>query len=131
MNPLFRPKTIKTILESAPVVIQGAGKLIQLIKEKDSGTTPQKQLTEDETGRKQDIPLTLDSLKSDIDRLENRLKENADSDVEQIKLIEELARQNETLAETITKNYNRLTVLTIITGLAVFFAFLGILLALR
>lgn len=130
MIPLFRPKTIKTILESAPAVIQGAGKLIQMIRERDTDKTPPEQDTTDQPIQdSEEAPLTLEGLNTEINRLEDRLQHNAESDVEQIKLIEQLARQNEVLAESLSRNYSRITVLTIISVLAIVFGLMGIILA--
>jgi len=54
----------------------------------------------------------LEGLKLEIIRPEQQLDANADSDVEQIKLIEQLAKQNEALADSLNKTYDRLNLLT-------------------
>ncbi len=102
------PSTLTTILNSAPMVIQGASKLINLIKEQanngpDSDTAEQ---------------LTVESLNADIERLESRLSAIDESNIEQIKLIEQLARQNEVLAASMSKINNRLNLMTIVAILA-------------
>jgi len=115
------PSTLNTILNSAPMVIQGASKLINLIKEQ-SNTRP---VEEEET------QLTVENLKTDIDRLEARLAATDESNIEQIKLIEQLARQNEVMAESVGKSINRLNyliVISILLGLLATFAFIFILL---
>lgn len=95
---------INTILNTAPIVIQGATKLIKLIRD---------QKEED----KEEIPETIDGFKNEVDRLHQRLDANDESNVEQIKLIEELAKQNESLAaqlkNTVT-HLNRITLLVVI-----------------
>ena len=98
--------TINTILNTAPIVIQGATRLIKLIR--DQG---KEHHTEDE------IPDTIDGIKSEVDRLHQRLDANNESNVEQIKLIEELAKQNESIAtqlKTTVTHLNRITILAII-----------------
>jgi hypothetical protein len=120
-KPKMTPSTLNTILNSAPMVIQGASKLINLIKEQ-SNTRP---VEEEET------QLTVENLKTDIDRLEARLAATDESNIEQIKLIEQLARQNEVMAESVGKSINRLNyliVISILLGLLATFAFIFILL---
>jgi predicted PurR-regulated permease PerM len=101
--------TINTILNTAPIVIQGATRLIKLIR--DQGKDHQSE---------EEIPETIDGIKKEVDRLHQRLDMNDESNVEQIKLIEELARQNESLAtqlkSTIT-HLNKITALAIIATL--------------
>jgi hypothetical protein len=109
--PHLNPTTLNTILNTAPMIIQGAGKLIRLIRDRESDSQVQ-----------QNAPSTLDSLKEQMDRLDNRLAENSKSDVEQIQLIEELARQNESMAETLKQALRRITILNYLVILAVFIA---------
>ena len=78
---IMTPAILKTILNSAPIIIQGTSKLIQIIKERN----------DDQSKQEQDIPATIEGLKSATERLEQRLDKSDDSDVEQIKLIEQLA----------------------------------------
>ena len=98
--------TINTILNTAPIVMQGATRLIKLIRDQDNNNKPE-----------EEIPETIEGIKDEVARLHQRLDTNDESNVEQIKLIEELARQNESLAaqlkSTIT-HLNRITVLAII-----------------
>jgi len=72
-------------------------------------------------------PVTLDSLKSELARVEDRLKANSDSDVEQLKLIEELARQNELLAASVARLTGRLTVLAVIAVIALLLSLVALL----
>ena len=101
------PSTLTTILNSAPMVIQGASKLINLIKEQ----------TNNKSGGDTDDKITLESLKADVERLEARLAATDESNIEQIKLIEQLARQNEALAASMRKINNRLNLMTILAAL--------------
>lgn len=96
--------TINTILNTAPIVIQGATRLVKLIR--DQG--------EEE---KEEIPETIAGIKHEVERINQRLDSNSAADVEQIKLIEELARQNETLATQLKNTMtqlNRLMLLAIV-----------------
>lgn len=105
-KPIMSLGTINTILNTAPIVIQGATRLIKLIRDQGKELQPE-----------EEIPDTIDGIKSEVDRLHHRLDVNDESNVEQIKLIEELAKQNESLAtqlkNTIT-HLNRITLLAII-----------------
>ncbi len=104
--------TINTILNTAPVVIQGASRLIKLIRDKKNDNKPE-----------EEIPDTINGIKSEVDRLHQRLDANDESNVEQIKLIEELAKQNESLATQLKKT---ITQLSRIAFLAVFACFVSI-----
>ena len=86
-KPIMNPATINTILNTAPLVIKGATRLIRLIRN---------QGEDGEAG--QAIPATLEGLQREVERLQQRLDDNNKSNIEQVKLIEELARQNESLA---------------------------------
>lgn len=102
------PGTLKTILNTAPLIIQGASKLIKIIRDRDL------EANEEQISN----PDTLEEMKQEMTRIETRLNENSRSDVEQIRLIEQLAQQNETLAETLRQTLRRVTVLGIIAVLA-------------
>lgn len=102
------PGTLTTILNTAPMIIQGASKLIKLILDRDV-VANQDQLSN---------PTTLEELKQEITRIETRLHENSQADIEQIRLIEELARHNETLAATLRQTMRRVMVLNYITMIA-------------
>ncbi|NOG59656.1 MAG: hypothetical protein HND53_04090 [Proteobacteria bacterium] len=98
--------TINTILNTAPIVIQGATRLIKLIRDQGKNHLPE-----------EEIPDTIDGIKNEVDRLHQRLDTNDESNVEQIKLIEELAKQNESLAtqlKTTITHLNRVTLLAVI-----------------
>jgi predicted PurR-regulated permease PerM len=117
--PIMSLGTINTILNTAPMVIQGATRLIKLIR--DQGK---------ENNIEDEIPDTIDGIKTEVDRLHQRLDKNDESNVEQIKLIEELAKQNESLAvqlkNTITQ-LNRITFLAVIAILLSIFCLLYLL----
>jgi predicted PurR-regulated permease PerM len=105
-KPIMSLGTINTILNTAPIVIQGATRLIKLIRDQGKENKPE-----------EEIPDTIDGIKNEVERLHQRLDANNESNVEQIKLIEELAKQNESLAaqlkNTIT-HLNRITFLAVI-----------------
>lgn len=106
------PATLNTILNSAPMIIQGATRLIRLIRERE-GKTEESNET---------LPATLEELSREVRNLEQRLNDNSGSDVEQIRLIEELARQNESIAETLAQALRRITLLNYIAIMALVFS---------
>lgn len=112
----MNPFTIGTLLNSAPMIIQGAGKLIDLIREQKKETP----------ARDQNVPVTMDNLEEVIGRLETRLDVMDDASVEQIKLIEQLARQNEVLADSLQQQQQRTTFAFILALLALLLAILGL-----
>jgi len=116
MNPILSTTAVKAILNNAPLIIQGAGKLIQLIKDKN--TEPQDSL---------ETPVTLQGLQEGLENLELRLDTTDESNIEQIKLIEELAKQNATMAESLNKTYSRINQITIISLVAIVLGLLAIL----
>jgi hypothetical protein len=96
------PAALKTILVDAPVIIDSVRRLIDGLRRL-TGTDPAKP-----------APVTLDGLKSELAQMDERLRANSASDVEQLKLIEELARQNEALAASVTRLSGRLTALAVL-----------------
>ena len=106
MSPLFSSAALRTILNNAPLILQGADKLIRMI-------------------RSNNMPITVEGLKQGVERLEQRLDADAQADIEQIKLIEELARQNEALAESLKRSYLRLNYLTVLSVAALLVAVAG------
>ena len=82
--------TLNTILNTAPLIIQGATKLIKIIKEREGNDD-----SED------NMPATLDGLNKEVNQINSRLDANDQFNIEQIKLIEELAKQNESLANSL------------------------------
>jgi hypothetical protein len=117
MSPLFSPATLKTILNNAPLIIQGADKLIRMIRSNKGSPETQ-----------EDLPMTVEGLKQGLERLEQRLDADAQADIEQIKLIEELARQNEVMAESLKRSYIRLSIITIVSVAALLAAVVGLIL---
>lgn len=95
--------TLNTILNTAPLIIQGATRLVKIIRERKTGNQTDK-----------DIPVTLDGLKDEIRRINTRLDAGNESDLEQVNLIEELARQNELLASTLKRTGKQLSIITVI-----------------
>ena len=112
----MNPFTIGTLLNSAPMIIQGAGKLIDLIRDR----------RQDAPARARVVPVTMDNLEEVIGRLETRLDVMDDASVEQIKLIEQLARQNEVLADSLQQQQQRTTFAFILALLALLLAILGL-----
>lgn len=111
MNPL----TLGTLLNTAPALIQGASKLIDLIKEKKG-----------ENHKDQAEAVTPDNLGEVVERLEARLDSADEANVEQTKLIEQLARQNEMLATCLQQILRRFTLVFILAALALLLAILAL-----
>ena len=98
---------LNTILNTAPLIIQGASKLIQIIRQRSES----EHLT-------QDIPATLDGLKNQISAIHTRLDAHNASDLDQIKLIEELAKQNQLLADSLKQTERKLNIIFVLAVLA-------------
>ena len=109
---------INTILNTAPVIIQGASKLISLIKNRGAGQESKNEV----------VPETLDGLQQEINRIQQRLDATDNSNVEQIKLIEELARQNASLADSLKKTVGQLNVVMAMAILASVIAIISLVL---
>ena len=116
---LMTPGTINTILNTAPMLIQGASKLVQLIRERGEGE------------ENANSPDTLDGLRQQLEKIESRLDANDEASLAQVKLIEELARQNEALAGSLKKTMNRLTATGLIAALSFLFALAALFAGLR
>lgn len=121
-KPIMNPATINTILNTAPLVIKGATRLIKLIRNQGG---------DGEAG--QAIPATLEGLQREVERLQQRLDDNNKSNIEQVKLIEELARQNASLAAQLKNTMAQLQWLkrVSLTALIVAVACLGVALVAR
>ena len=119
IKKLVNPATINTILNTTPLIIRGAGKLINLIKER-KDEVPDGD-SEDKTGT-----VTTDNLKETVNKLEARLDAADESNVEQIKLIEQLAKQNEMLASSLQRLLQRSTFVFILALVALLVAILGL-----
>ncbi len=91
--------TINTILNTAPIVIQGTKRLVKLIRAR--GEDQRHEATTVTTAT------TVATAETDIEnaliRLNQRLDVYDESSLAQIKLIEELAKQNELLALQLKK----------------------------
>lgn len=107
MNPI----TLGTLLNTAPAIIQGASKLIDLIKERKGGNH------KDKAGE-----VTPGNLGEVVERLEERLDAADEANVEQAKLIKQLARQNEMLATCLQQILRRFTLIFILAALALLLA---------
>ena len=102
---------LNTILNTAPLIIQGATKLIKIIKDREE---------EDENNAHDNIPATLDGLNKEVNQINSRLEANDKFNIEQIKLIEVLARQNESLAVSLKKAIAQLNIISIIAVISIF-----------
>lgn len=100
--------TLNTILNTAPLIIQGTTKLIKLIKDREGNKPP-----EDHT------PETLAGLTKEVSDINSRLDSNDKFNIEQIKLIEELAKQNESLAVSLKKAISQLNIISIIAVISI------------
>lgn len=98
------PSTISTILNSAPMMIQGASKLINLIREQGKRNTASEHPSQP----------TIEDLDARIKNLEARLDVSDEASIEQIKLIEQLARQNEVLAASVQRINRKLVFLAVL-----------------
>ena len=58
------PATLNTILNTAPMIIQGAGNLLRLIREDET------------TAEKESLPVTVEGMKLQIKQIEKSLHEN-------------------------------------------------------
>ena len=111
-KPIMTPATLNTILNSAPMILQGAGRLFRMIRER-----------RDEAAEQGDnLPATVDGLRQEMRQIESRLIANDESELQQVQLIEQLARQNEALAESLRKTLRHLRVLTWLSGAALLLA---------
>ena len=105
--------TLNTILNNAPLIIQGATRLIKMIKERDKTNI---ESNKGETN--EEMPDTLKSLGIEIEKLSSKLDANSAADVEQIELIEQLARQNEALAESLKQVLRRQRIVALVAASA-------------
>jgi len=92
---LMSPVTLNTILNTAPVLIQGATRLIKLIRDRrDPGAV--------------EIPDTVEGIKLEVERLHHRLDDDTEANVEQARLVETLAKQQEVLAKKLRSTMTHL-----------------------
>ena len=105
--------TLNTILNNATLIIQGATRLIKMIKERDKTNI---ESNKGETNK--EMPDTLKSLGIEIEKLSSKLDANSAADVEQIELIEQLAMQNEALAESLKQVLRRQRIVALVAASA-------------
>ena len=108
--------TLNTILNTAPIIIQGAAKLVSMLKQRG-------QTEEVET---YDIPANIDDMKIEIEKLHERLDAYNDSNLEQVKLIEELARQNEAIASSLRSTVKQLNLFSLLAVMALVLAIVSL-----
>lgn len=101
------PGTLTTILNTAQLIIQNADKLTGLIRRRSP-----------EQPAQDDMPTTLEGLRDELQRLHKRLDAGDDANVQQLKFIEELARQNELLAESLQASNRRTQWALVIAAIA-------------
>ena len=116
IKKFMNPFTIGTILNSAPMIIQAAGKLIDMVKERDR----------DDSRYAENIPVTPENLEAVVGRLEARLDAMDESSVEQLKLIKQLASQNEALVASLQRQQQRSTFAFVLALIALLLAILGV-----
>ena len=105
---------LTTILNNAPLIIQGANKLIKMLRESDQ-----------ENGQPDDISTNSpDDIKEELIKINNRLDDADNANIQQIELIEALAKQNESLANSLQATIKRLGVLSVIAILAIIISLL-------
>lgn len=95
--------TLNTILNSAPLIIQGANRLIKMIRERNDS----------DQNEEVDDTNSLEGFKKELNHVNQRIDAASQSDLEQIKLIEELAKQNELLATTLNRINKQINVLVL------------------
>lgn len=116
LKKFMNPFTIGTILNSAPMIIQAAGKLIDMVKEREEGASRQTE----------SVPVTPDNLEEVVGRLEARLDHMDEASVEQLKLIKQLASQNEALVESLQRQQQRSTFAFVLALVALLLAIVGV-----
>lgn len=92
------PGTLSTILNTAQIIMQNADRLTTIIR---------KRSLEPEPNPADKIPESLEGLNSELKRLHQRLDAGDDANVQQLQFIEQLARQNELLAESLQASNRR------------------------
>lgn len=105
---------LSTILNNAPLIIQGANQLLKMIREKTQGEDSDTS-AENKT---QSAPNTMDDLKTELQKINGRLDTSDESDIQQIQLIEALAKQNESLATSLQSSIKQLSIISMIAVIA-------------
>ena len=100
--------SLTTILNNAPLIIQGANKLLDMMREKN----------QEEDNTIDDIPSNIEDLKNELKKINTRLDSTDNSNIQQIQLIEALAKQNESLANSLQSSIKRLNIISVIAILA-------------
>ncbi len=105
---------LSIILNNAPLIIQGANKLLKMVRDKSKENEQEHEPAE--------TPTTVDGLKEELKRINERLDNNNNSNIQQIELIEALAKQNETMANSLQSSNKRQNVISIIAVAALLLA---------
>ncbi len=107
---------LKTILNTAPIIIQGAGKLVQMLRQRQ----------QDKPAEPYDIPANIDDMKVELGKLHERLDVQNNTSLEQVQLIEELARQNEAIASSLKATNRQLNLVASIALIALVLALISL-----
>lgn len=100
-----------TILNNAPLIIQGANHLLKMLRDKD------KEPEQNETP-----PTNIDDVAAELKKINERLNNADKSDIQQIELIEALAKQNESLASSLQASLKKIHLASLIAIVAVVLA---------
>lgn len=92
------PSTLSTILNTAQLIMQNADRLTTIIRKRSLAPDPEPTDT---------LPESLEDLNNELQRLHQRLDAGDEANVQQLKFIEQLARQNELLAESLQASNRR------------------------
>lgn len=109
---------LNTLLNTAPTVIQGANQLYKIIKQQRD-----KQSVDDE-----DAPEF--NIETEIQQVKQRLDNHSEANLEQTRLIEELAKQNESIAQQLKSTASRLQIISVISLFSLAFALFVLIFAL-
>lgn len=101
---------LNTLLNTAPSLIQGANQLYKIIK----------QQRDKQSQSEEDVPEF--NIESEIQLLKQRLDNHSEANLEQTRLIEELAKQNASIAEQLKSTASRLQIISIFSLIALLLA---------
>ncbi len=100
--------TLNTILNTAPLIIQGATQLVKLLKQKDNT----------QADVQYNAPEDIDDVKTELEKLHKRLDQQNEAIVEQVQLIEQLAKQNEAIATSLQQTTKQLNFISFVAVIA-------------
>ena len=100
--------SLTTIINNAPLIIQAAGKLMDMIREKDKPAEPSTEPVD-----------PIEELKMEVSDIQKQLEANDNANLKQVELIEALAKQNEALANTLNRMNQTIKISVTISALAI------------